>query len=332
MTQITLTRARAGDDEAFRSLTDPYRRELQLHCYRILGSAQDAEDMLQETLLAAWRGLDRFEGRSTFRAWLYRIATNRCLNALRDSSRRPLQALADFPQPTRIGEPTWLEPYPDVMLDGLPDAAPGPDARYELKESVALAFVTGLQHLPPRQRAVLVLRDVLGFHTAEIAEMLETTEGSVNSALQRARGALDARPAADRERAPLPHSTSERDLISRFAEAFDRDDVDAVVALMTDDVLLTMPPEPLEYEGTATVAAFLRDRHGARGDRQIRLVATRANGQPAFGHYIEDPHAPVLRFAGIIVLTLRGDAISGVTRFADTGVVRQFGLPRTLPL
>ena len=203
MTQITLTRARAGDEEAFRSLTDPYRRELQLHCYRILGSVQDAEDMLQETLLAAWRGLDGFEGRSTVRAWLYRIATNRCLNALRDSGRRSVPVRPDLPQPTRVGEPTWLEPYPDAMIEGVTDLAPGPATRYELKESVALAFVTGLQHLPPRQRAVLVLRDVLGFHADEVAEMLDTSAASVNSALQRARGTLEARPAVSRERAPL---------------------------------------------------------------------------------------------------------------------------------
>ncbi len=332
MTQITLTRARAGDEEAFRSLTDPYRRELQLHCYRILGSVQDAEDMLQETLLAAWRGLDGFEGRSTVRAWLYRIATNRCLNALRDSGRRSVPVRPDLPQPTRVGEPTWLEPYPDAMIEGVTDLAPGPATRYELKESVALAFVTGLQHLPPRQRAVVVLRDVLGFHADEVAEMLDTSAASVNSALQRARGTLEARPAVSRERAPLPHSASERGVVSRFADAFARDDIDALVALMTDDALLTMPPEPLEYEGPETIAVFLRDRHGSRGGRQIRLIATRANGQPAFGHYIEDPHAPVLRFSGIIVLTLRGEAVSGVTRFADTAVVRQFGLPRTLPL
>src|SRR5437588_911025 len=186
----TLTRARAGDQDAFRALIAPFRRELLLHCYRILGSIQEAEVLLQETLLAAWRGLDSFEGRSSLRAWLYRIATNRCLNALRDAQRRPLEVRGDLPQPTRITEPLWLEPYPDVMLEGVADIAPGPDARYETKEAVALAFVSGLQHLPPRQRAVLVLRDVLGFSAAEIADMLDTSEPSVNSALQRARATL----------------------------------------------------------------------------------------------------------------------------------------------
>src|SRR3954447_4401213 len=196
MTEMALDRARRGDGAAFRALTDPYRRELHVHRDRILGSVQDAEDVLQETLLAAWRGLDRFEERASLRAWLYRIATNRCLNFRRDAGRRP-SAVADWPvpppEPTRRGEPIWLEPYPDSYLEGVADSAAGPEARYELRESIALAFVTGLQHLPARQRAVLVLRDVLGLRAAEAAEMLETSEASVNSALQRARAALDTR-------------------------------------------------------------------------------------------------------------------------------------------
>jgi RNA polymerase sigma-70 factor (ECF subfamily) len=330
MTQATLSRARAGDQEAFRELTDPYRRELQLHCYRILGSVQDAEDLLQETLLAAWRGLDRFEERSSVRAWLYRIATNRCLNALRDSERRPLETRRDLPRPTRVTEPLWLEPYPDVMLEGIADVAPGPEARYETKEAVALAFVAGLQHLPPRQRAALVLRDVLGFQATEIAEMLDASEASVNSALQRARATLDARLPASRERAPLPRSARERELLGRFAEAFETGDIDGVVNLLTDDALLTMPPQPLEYRGTEAIADFLADRLVAHAGRRVTLVPTRANNQPAFGHYIEDPHAPVSRFFGVLVLTLEGDRIAGLTRFGDTGVLPHFGLPRTL--
>ena len=203
----TLTRARAGEEEAFRSLIEPYRRELQLHCYRILGSLQDAEDLLQETLLAAWRGLDKFEGRASMRSWLYRIATNRCLNARRDSGRRALEPRTDLLAPTRITEPPWLEPYPDVLLEGIADLSPGPDARYETKEAVALAFITFLQHLAPHQRAVLVLRDVLGFPASEVASMLDTSEASVNSALQRARATLESRTplgAGALERAPLP--------------------------------------------------------------------------------------------------------------------------------
>jgi RNA polymerase sigma-70 factor (TIGR02960 family) len=334
MNEPTLTRARRGDEEAFRDLTDPYRRELQLHCYRILGSLQDAEDLLQETLLAAWRGLEQFEERSSVRTWLYRIATNRCLNALRDSGRRPridVRFPSDLPEPTRIGEPTWLEPYPDELLERVADAAPGPEARYEAKESVALAFVAGLQRLPPRQRAALVLRDVLGFRASEAAAMLDMSEASVNSALQRARGTLEGRFPAGLAGAPAAGSALERDLVARFAEAFVNDDIDAVVELMTEDALVTMPPEPLEYQGHEAIHRFFLDRVHARGGRGIRFVPTRANGQPALGHYIEDPHAPVLRCYGLIVLTLEGDRISGLTRFRDTAILPQFGLPRTLP-
>jgi RNA polymerase sigma-70 factor (TIGR02960 family) len=241
--EATLARARAGDDDAFRELTEPHRRELRLHCYRILGSLQDAEDLVQETLLAAWRGLAAFEGRASVRAWLYRIATNRCLNALRARSRRPqeVQAMAPPPEPTRRTEPIWLEPYPDVLLEDIPDRSPGPAARYEARETIELAFIVALQNLPPRQRAALVLRDVLGFRTAEVAEMLDTGEASVKGALQRARAALEARlPAGDR--APRPNSARERQLVGRFADAVQSGDLDDVIALLTDDALLTMPP------------------------------------------------------------------------------------------
>jgi RNA polymerase sigma-70 factor (TIGR02960 family) len=333
-----LARARAGDEEAFRELTDPYRRELQLHAYRIVGSAHDAEDLLQETLLAAWRGLERFEGRSSLRSWLYRIATNRCLNAMRDSGRRPRDAPARTgaeyfprPEPTHRAEPIWLDPYPDVLLEGIADAAPGPEARYETREALALGFVVGLQHLPPRQRAVLVLRDVLGFRAAEVADMLETSEASVNSGLQRARAALEERiPAGGRERAPLPSSARERELLGRFADAFERGDVDGVVALMTDDAWLRMPPDPEEYQGHAAITGFLHDAFEWRAGKGIRLVATRANSQPAFGYYLEDPRAPIAHAGGVQVLTLEGDRISAITRFGDTSVFPYFGLPRTL--
>src|SRR3954447_1536091 len=204
MTEATLERARAGDEDAFRALTEPHRRELQVHCYRILGSVQDAEDLVQDTLLAAWRGLAAFEGRASLRSWLYRIATNRCLNALRDGARRPeLMSPGDpaMPEPTRRSEPIWLQPYPDALLEGLPDRADGPDARYETREAVALAFVSGLQRMPPRQRAVLVLRDVLGYSAAEVASMLGSTAASVNSALQRARATAQRGAAAAPARA-----------------------------------------------------------------------------------------------------------------------------------
>jgi RNA polymerase sigma-70 factor (TIGR02960 family) len=334
VTERTLRLARLGDDEAFRALTDPYRRELHVHCYRILGSVQDAEDMLQETLVAAWRGLEQYEERDSLRAWLYRIATNRCLNALRDSRRRPRESLGlpfEVPEPTRRGEPLWLEPYPDTLLERIVETSPGPEARYETKEAVTLAFVSALQRLPPQQRAVLVLRDVLGFRAAEVANMLESSEVSVNSALQRARAALQTRLPADRERAPLPRSPRERELVGRFADAFESDDIERVVALLTDDACATMPPEPLEYQGSTAIATFLQNRVDARGGRGIRLVPTRANTQPAFGHYIQDAHAPIARASGLLVLTLEGDRIAAITRFHDGGVLPHFGLPRTLP-
>jgi RNA polymerase sigma-70 factor (TIGR02960 family) len=332
LTEATLARARAGDDEAFRELTDPHRRELQLHCYRILGSMQDAEDLLQETLLAAWRSLEAFEGRASVRAWLYRIATNRCLNALRARSRRPreVQPMDDAPAPTRRTEPMWLEPYPDVLLEEMPDRSPGPATRYEARESVELAFIAALQHLPPGQRAAVVLRDVLGYRTAEVAEMLETGEVAVKGALQRARAALGTRlPAADRERAPRPNSARERQLVGRFADAVESGDIDEVVALLTDDALLTMPPQPLEYQGHQAIASFLRQRGELRG-RPLRVVATRANTQPAFGCYLPDPQAAIARPYGLLVLTLEADAVAAITWFTDTGVFRHFGLPRTL--
>jgi RNA polymerase sigma-70 factor (ECF subfamily) len=295
---------------------------------------QDAEDALQETLLAAWRGLEGFEERASLRSWLYRIATNRCLNVLREASRRPEERRPltfEPPEPTRHGEFLWLEPYPDALLEGVPDASPGPDARYETQETIALAFVTALQRLPPRQRAALVLRDVLGFHAAEVAEMLDTTETSVNSALQRARATLDATAAPRRERAPLPSSSAERELVGRFADAFVNGRVDQIVALLTEDAWVTMPPEPFEYQGLPAIDEFFRRAFGARIDRINRLVPTRANGQPAFGHYIGDGHARVVRGVGVIVLTIDGDRISHLTRFGGAGLLASFGLPRTLP-
>jgi RNA polymerase sigma-70 factor (TIGR02960 family) len=329
VTDQTLARARSGDEDAFRELTDPYRRELQLHIYRIVGSAQDAEDLLQETLLSAWRALAQFEGRASVRAWLYRIATNRSLDALRASRRRgeDRQRMTDVPEPTRYGKVIWLEPYPDLMLEGIPDQAPGPEARYEAKESIALAFIVGLQHLPPQQRAVLVLRDVLGFRAGEAAEMLETTEASVNSLLRRAREAFESRlPATGRERAPLPSSRLERDIVGRFAEAIEAGDTDRVVALVTDDAWMTMPPEPYEYQGPIAIGAFLEDRTVRRG--APLLAPTRANGQPAFGVYFPDPATGIARPYAMIVLALQGDQISAITWFGGSSA--RFGLPQVL--
>src|SRR3954452_10135041 len=229
MTELLLDRAREGDEDAFRALTDPYRRELHVHCYRILGSVQDAEDVMQETLLAAWRGLAGFEERASLRAWLYRIATNRSLNARRESAGGPSASIAlpfEPPPPTRMAEPLWLEPYPDALLDELPAAPAGPEARYETKEAVGLALVTGLQQMAPRQRAVLVLRDVLGFQASEVAAMLDTSEGTVTSLMQCARTTLDACIPPDGSRVPLSRSGPERDRCARFAVTFANDDVE----------------------------------------------------------------------------------------------------------
>jgi RNA polymerase sigma-70 factor (TIGR02960 family) len=332
VTEQILARARAGDGDAFRELIDPYRRELLLHAYRIVGSTQDAEDLLQETLLAAWRDLEQFQGRASVRAWLYRIATNRSFDALRARRRRPEggQRMADVPEPTRRTEPIWLEPFPDVLLEGIADQAPGPEARYEAKEAIALAFIVGLQRLPPQQRAVLVLRDVLGFRAGEAAEMLETSEASVNSLLRRARAAFESRlPAAGRERAPLPSSKLERDIVGRFADAVEAGDVDGMVAMLTDDAWLTMPPEPHEYQGRGAIGVFLRDREARRG-APLRLVPTRANTQPAFGCYLATPNTDSARPYSLFVLTLQGDRISAITWFGDSGVLSPFGLPRIL--
>jgi RNA polymerase sigma-70 factor (TIGR02960 family) len=332
LAEATLARARGGDEEAFRKLTEPHRRELQLHCYRILGSMQDAEDLVQETLLAAWRGLEAFEGRASVRSWLYRIATNLCLNALKARARRPkeVQAMGDSPEPTRRTEPVWLEPYPDVLLEGLADTAPSPAARYEARESIELAFILALQALPPRQRMALVLGDVLGFRTAEVAEMLDAGETSVKGALQRARAALRKRlPDADRERAPRPDSAVERQLVGRFADAVENGDVDEMVALLTDDARLTMPPLPLEYQGHDAIGAFLRHREEVRG-RPLRVVPTRANTQPAFACYLPDTQTGIAHAHAVFVLTLEGGEVSAITWFGDKGVFPHFGLPRTL--
>ena len=335
MTEDLIGLVKTGDEHAFRQLVCPYQGELQLHCYRILGSAQDAEDALQETLLAAWRGLAQFEGRSSVRTWLYRVATNCCLKALRSASRRPPVNWpppgVDVPTPSRVGEVIWLQPYPDMLLEGLPDATPGPEARYEASETISLAFVTALQTLPPRQRAVLILRDVLGFPTSQVAGILDSSEDSAASALKRARAAMRGQyPAATaRPLPPRPGSPGERDLVDRFTRAYQAGDVAAVVALLTEDIAVTMPPLSLEYHGRELVARFLAAT-GLRPGRRPRIVPTRANGQPAFGLYAQDPQAGIFHAAGLLVLTLTGDSICAMTGF-DTSTLPHFGLPRTLP-
>jgi RNA polymerase sigma-70 factor (TIGR02960 family) len=327
MTQAVIGRAQAGDGDAFRELVEPYRGELQAHCYRILGSVQDAEDVLQEALLAAWRSIGRFDGRS-LRAWLYSIATNRCLNYLRDEARRPRSAgLPDAGSlktgPVRSDDPWWLEPYPDVLLG---DPAPGPEARYDARESIALSFVAGLQRLPPQQRAVLVLRDVLGFPAAEAAGILGTTPTAVNSALIRARAAI--RPDRDPHNVPLPKSPAEAAIVERFVEAFERFELDRLVGVLTEDARLTMPPEPYQFLGPQAIVGYLRQHFR---DQEFRLIPTRANGQPAMAVYLRDPIAAIWRASSLVVLTLHGDRISMITRFGERAVFARFGLPRTLP-
>jgi RNA polymerase sigma-70 factor (ECF subfamily) len=325
VTDSALARAKVGDSDAFAELTNPYRPELHMHCYRILGSFHDAEDLLQETLLSAWQALARFDGHS-LRAWLYRIATNRCLNYLRDSSRRLRDAKVVDPATLSAGlvhsdEPWWLEPYPDVLIG---DVQSSPEARFEARESIALSFVSGLQRLPVKQRAALVLRDVLGFSAAEVAEMLGSTPASVNSALQRARGALE--PARDTEHVTLPRSAREAETVERFVDALERGDIDRVVALLTDDARLTMPPEPLELRGPRYIAEYLV-RFWAQG---VKVVPTRANNAPAFGYYRPDPHADVFRAGGLMVLSVAGTRVSSLARFNDKSLFATFGLPRTV--
>ena len=333
MTEVLLDRARSGDEQAFAELTDPFRRELHVHCYRILGCLQDAEDALQETLLAAWRGLDGYEQRASLRTWLYRIATNRCLNSLRAADRRP-PADASFgelviPPATRETEIIWLEPMPDVLLEGLPDTAPGPEAVIAASESISLAFITVLQTLPPRQRAVLLLRDVMGFHAAEVAEMLESSEESVTSALKRARAAIADDPELRHAPPPPPNSPTERELLRKLTLAYESADVDALIALLTEDVWMRMPPLPLEYQGRELAGEFMSAVAFTPG-RSFRVQWTRANGQPAFGLYPRDEATGLFRASGIVVVTLAGDAVSAITRF-DNSVLAAFGLPRTLP-
>jgi RNA polymerase sigma-70 factor (TIGR02960 family) len=328
-----ITKARAGDSDAFRELTEPHRRELHVHCYRMLGSFQDAEDAMQETLLAAWQGLGGFEGRASMRTWLYRIATNRCLNALRSANRRPAKEWdipeVEPPEPTRLGEVVWLEPYPDALLESAINVPLGPEARYAQTEAISLAFVTALQLLPARQRAVLILRELLGYHANEVADMLDSTVESVTSALKRARASLQRRlpSIGEREAPPAPDSPAEQVLVANFVRSYESGDVDALVALLTADVCVSMPPIPLEYEGRDAVARFCAS---ILRRRTPDLVPTRANGQPAFGTYLRAPAGGIRHGTGLLVLTLTGDRICAMTRF-ESSVLPSFGLPRSLP-
>jgi len=331
-----IERARAGDGDAFRQLTDRHRRELHVHCYRLLGSVHDADDALQDTLVAAWQGIGGFEGRASIRTWLYRVATNRCLNVRRSTRRRRdrVWAVPDVEpiEPTRHGEVSWLEPYPDRLLDELVDLPPGPEAGHEATEAISLAFVTALQVLPPRQRAVLILRDVLGFHADECAAMLQSTVESATSALKRARATMQRRAAESchQDPPPTPGSPAEQALAARLTRAYETGDIDGLVAMLTDDVWVTMPPVPLEYQGRLLAQQFHRVVTFRQG-RTYTLVPTRANGQLAFGAYLDDPDGGPRHASGVLVFTLSGDKVCNLTRF-DNGVLDLFELPRTLPV
>jgi RNA polymerase sigma-70 factor (TIGR02960 family) len=309
--ELILERARGGDPEAFRQLVLPHEAGLRAHCYRLLGSLADAEDALQDALLAAWQGLDGFRGEAAIGTWLYRVATTRCLNAIRSRQRRAPAAVPPAlapPMPTRLAEVTWLEPFPDVLLEGIADDAPGPEARYEAREAISLAFVTAVQLLPPRQRAALLLRDVLGYPAREAAGILGVTEEAVTSALKRAREAVRG------HRGPGPSSAQERDLAERLTRAYEAGDVDAIIAMFTDDAWLRMPPIPLEYQGRELIGDFLRTV-AFRDGRTYRLVQARVNGQLAFEAFLAGTGEP----NGLLVLTLRRDPggarISAMTRF-----------------
>ncbi len=327
MSAELLQRARGGDQDAFAELVQPRRRELQVHCYRMLGSLQDADDTVQETLLAAWVGLAGFEGRSSIRTWLYRIATNRCLNVLRAQSRRSEPATplpGSPPDPSRMGEVPWLQPYPDALLEQLPDQVPGPEARYEAREAISLAFVTAMQTLPPNQRAVLLLRDVLGYRAKETAELLGLTEDAVTSALRRARSTMDSAGLPD---SPTPDGAEELALTDRFVTAFTALDVDAIIELLTDDAWVRMPPLPLEYHGVVAARGFftaMQPHH-----RIEKLLPTRANGQPAWGAYARDPIVGNLHLTDVFMISIDRDRICEIIRF-ETTIAPYLGLPRTL--
>ena len=334
VTADLLSRARAGDGEAFRELAGPHRRELQVHCYRMLGSVADAEDAVQETMLAAWQGIGGFtQERASLRTWLYTIATSRCLNARRAASRRPARErdVSKYEPlvPTPRDEPVWLQPFPDALLEGAAGRPPGPEARYEQTEAISLAFVTALQLLPPRQVAVLILRDVLGFRASEVAGMLEVTVQSANSTLKRARASLQRRQqtAAGHQPPPAAGSPAEDAIVARFARAWESADLGALVALLTGDVFIAMPPEPFGYQGRDAVARYCARLLGA--GRRFDLIPTRANGQPAFAVYLRGP-AGIRHAAGFYVLTLSGGRICAMTRF-EASVLPWFGLPRSFP-
>jgi RNA polymerase sigma-70 factor (ECF subfamily) len=329
-----LDAALKGDDEAFGRLVEPYRHELLAHCYRMLGSLHDAEDALQDTLLRAWRGLSGFEQRRTLRPWLYKIATNACLDVIAKRPKRllpidrgPAAKPGDGPGKPLV-ERVWVEPYPDELL-GVEDGYAATDARYEQRESVELAFIAALQHLSARQRAVLVLREVLGFSAREVADALETTAASVNSALQRARASIEERLPRQSQQATARSLGDERlrALVQDYVDAWERRDVQALVALLAEEARFAMPPFPNWFLGRDEVIAFI----SATGTPRLRHITMQANGQPAVAWYLWSPSRKRYFATSVEVLTLAGDRVEEITAFASPDLFPRLGLPTELP-
>ena len=334
--EIALPNRGADRAAAFPELVDRHRADLHAHCYRMLGSDHDAEDALQEGLLRAWRALPRFRGDSSLKTWLYRIVTNVCLDMI---ARRPKRVLPiDYGPPTRPGtaparpplpESRWIEPYPDEAV-GVADGATAPEARFERREALELAFVAALQHLPPRQRTTLILRDVLGFSAKETAESLGTTVPSANGALRRARAAIEERMPEQSQQATLRAlgDRNLREIVERFADSFERGDIDGILEMLTDDVTFAMPPFPEWCSGRDDVAESWLMPGGP--PPRLRYISTRANGQPAlatYGRQADGAYAPI----ALDVLTFRDDLISEVIAFRDTSIIKRFELPERLP-
>jgi RNA polymerase sigma-70 factor (ECF subfamily) len=325
--------ARSGDEEAFAALIEPYRRELHLHCYRMLGSFDQAEDLVQETLLRAWRGLAGFEGRSTVGTWLYRIATNACLDHLESRARR--LPLIESPQSAESHPVDWIQPYPDRLLDQIAASQSGPDTLVIARETIELAYLAAIQYLPSKQRAILILRDALGWSAKETANLLDETVASVNSALHRARSLMRKRlpkRRLDWSTAVTP-TTAERKLLERYMEATDRADVAALTAILREEVRLTMPPHPTWFQGRQEIAnafALSTDPRSPTYLGEFRTVATAANRQPAIAGYVRRPGDSEYRALGIDVLRLKGDLVIEITRFIDAKLFPIFGLPPTL--
>jgi RNA polymerase sigma-70 factor (ECF subfamily) len=321
-----LVAARAGDQEAFQSLTDPYRHELRVHCYRILGSLQDAEDLVQETFLRAWRRLETFEERASIRAWLYKIATNACLDAL-DKQKRLLPSVYKSGELSSVVEPTWLEPCPDEWFS---DMTISPEAHYSVRESMSLAFLVALQLLPARQRAILILRDMLDWRASEVAALLDTTISAVNNALHRARVTLEQQAASSLAN-PRPPDDTLRPILDRYVRAWETADISSLIAMLKEDAILSMPPSPVWFQGREAICAFTTTEIFPKmGASSWLFKPVRANGQPAFAVYEPDKAGKHYQAHSIHTLTFDGDAVSEITVFYTPALFRFFGLPDQL--